>query len=210
MCVFNVILPIDKNILPLSPPLNYLPSPHHHNNIILCSHSYRFVFRVDITWSDDHKTTSFRSYSEFFDLQCELLSQFPQEAGEQKNSQRTLPFLPGKQIFRRSSRHLAEERLPKINNYITELLKLPEHISQCERVLRFFRSNWQEDRIRCDEGHGALSRENSTTSVKYTVKQLSNSRLPLNYSSSTEELLEGIEEHPSSSASSKRIFAING
>ena len=132
------------------------------------------------------------------------------EAGEQKNSQRTLPFLPGKQIFRRSSRHLAEERLPKINNYITELLKLPEHISQCERVLRFFRSNWQEDRIRCDEGHGALSRENSTTSVKYTVKQLSNSRLPLNYSSSTEELLEGIEEHPSSSASSKRIFAING
>ena len=168
------------------------------------------MFRVDITWSDDHKTTSFRSYSEFFDLQCELLSQFPQEAGEQKNSQRTLPFLPGKQIFRRSSRHLAEERLPKINNYITELLKLPEHISQCERVLRFFRSNWQEDRIRCDEGHGALSRENSTTSVKYTVKQLSNSRHPLNYSSSTEELLEGIEEHSSSSASSKRIFAING
>ena len=178
---------------------------------ITCSYTHRFVFRVDLTWSDGHKTTSFRSYSEFFDLQCELLSQFPLEAGEPKNSQRTLPFLPGKQIFRRSSRQLAEERLPKINNYITELLKLPEHISQCERVLRFFRSNWQEDRIRCDEGHGALSRENSTTSIKYTVKQLSNSRHPLNYSSSTEELLEGIDEHAaSSSSSSKRIFTING
>lgn len=170
--------------------------------------SCRYVFRIDLTWSDNHKTTSFRSYSEFFDLQCELLSQFPQEAGQQKDTQRTLPFLPGKQIFRRSSRQLAEERLPKINNYITELLRLPAHISQCERVLRFFRSNWQEDRIRCDEGHGALSRDNSTTSIKYSVKQLSNSRHPISNSSSSEYLLEGIEERPPSS--SGRIFAING
>ena len=169
---------------------------------------FRFVFRVDITWSDGHKTTSFRSYSEFFDLQCELLSKFPIEAGDKKNAERTLPYLPGKQIFRRSTRQLADERLPKINNYITELLKLPEYIAQSEKVLRFFRSNWQEDRIRCDEGYGALSRENSSTSLKYTTKHLSNSRPPISYSSSTEELLNGIDEEPSSSA--KRLFTING
>lgn len=170
------------------------------------------MFRVDLTWSDGHKTTSFRSYSEFFDLQCELLSKFPQEAGEKKSADRTLPYLPGKQIFRRSTRQLAEERLPKINNYITELLKLPERISHSERVLRFFRSNWQEDRIRCDEGHGALSRENSSTAIKYTVKHLSNSRPPLNYSSSTEELLNGEDERPSSASSAAKppSFTIDG
>ena len=172
----------------------------------------RFVFRIDLTWSDGHKTTSFRSYSEFFDLQCELLAKFPQEAGEKKkNTDRTLPYLPGKQIFKRSTRQLAEERLPKINNYVAELLKLPSHISQCERVLRFFRSNWQEDRIRCDEGLGALSRENSTTSMKYTVRHLSNSRPPLTYSSSTEELLNGTDEQQSNSSSNQlTMSAMNG
>ena len=138
----------------------------------------RYVFQIDMKWSDGNKTTSYRSYSEFFNFQCELLIDFPQAAGNEKGSERTIPYLPGKQILKRSDKQLAEERLPQINEYIQGLLALPEQISQCERVLRFFRSNWQEDRIRSAEAQGSLARDSHSTTIKYSVKHLSKSRGP--------------------------------
>lgn len=53
---------------------------------------YAFVFKVQ--WSDSSSTVVWRSYSEFFELQCLLLDSFPVEAGN-KNESRIIPHLPG-------------------------------------------------------------------------------------------------------------------
>ena len=125
------------------------------------------MFQIDLKWSDDTCSTSYRSYSELFDFQCDLLTQFPKEAGSQKGTERTIPYLPGKKLFQRSNRKLAESRLPEIDSYVKNLIAMPENISQCEITCRFFRSNWQEDKQRSGEGE----------SVRYTVKQMSQAQL---------------------------------
>ena len=128
----------------------------------------KFMFQIDLEWSDESKTTSFRSYSDFFDLQCGLLSSFPREGGLEKGHERTLPFLPGKKLFSRSTRQLAEQRRPDIDDYVQKLTALPPHISRSDAVLSFFRSNWKEDRLRTGEGRGSLPRHGPA--VKYSVE----------------------------------------
>ncbi|EDO28341.1 predicted protein, partial [Nematostella vectensis] len=55
-----------------------------------------FVFVLNLIWSDGTSGTIWRSYSEFFDLQCKLLDNFAEEAGRGKRKVRTIPFLPGR------------------------------------------------------------------------------------------------------------------
>lgn len=128
----------------------------------------RFVFQIDLKWSDDSCTPSYRSYTDFFDFQCDLLTEFPKEGGSQKGAERTIPYLPGKKMFQKSSRKLAESRLAQIDTYVKGLIAMSESISQSELTCRFFRSNWQEDKLRSGEGGAA---------VKYSVRQLSQARL---------------------------------
>ena len=99
----------------------------------------RFVFQLDVNWSDDTKSVCFRGYQQFFEFQCKLLDFFPEEAGIEKGSQRTLPYLPGKQVFRRSTKQLALDRLPQLDQYVKELIGLPEHISHSALVTRFLK-----------------------------------------------------------------------
>ena len=80
---------------------------------------------------------------------------------------RVIPFLPGKKMFQKSSRKLAETRLAQIDDYVKSLVLLPENVSRSEMTCRFFRSNWQEDRMKTGEGGGG-----GGDSVKYTVKQM--------------------------------------
>ena len=108
----------------------------------------RFVYEIHVEWSDSHSTTSYRGYTDFFDFQCELLNTFREEAGAVKGAERTLPFIPGKKLFQRRRLALAEQRLPQLNEYVKKLLAMPKHISRCDKVFRFFRSNWNEDRLR--------------------------------------------------------------
>lgn len=125
------------------------------------------MFEIELKWSDDTSSTSYRSYSDFFDFQCDLLMGFPKEAGSQKGTERSIPYLPGKKMFQRSNRKLAETRLPEIDSYVKNLIAMPENISQSEITSRFFKSNWQEDRLRSGEGE----------SVRYSVKQMSQTQL---------------------------------
>ncbi|XP_031570663.1 SH3 and PX domain-containing protein 2A-like [Actinia tenebrosa] len=96
---------------------------------------YVFVFNVD--WSDGTSSVVWRSYSEFFDLQCRLLDSFPEEAGSKRRA-RIIPYLPGRQIFKKSDSHLAEERRPHLIKYTNEILMLPKNISQGPIVVSFF------------------------------------------------------------------------
>jgi hypothetical protein len=125
----------------------------------------RFVFQIDLKWSDDSCTTSYRSYSDFFNFQCDLLTEFPKEAGSQKGTERTIPYLPGKKMFQRSSLKLAESRLAEIDAYVKAFITMPENISHSELALRFFRSNWQEDKHRSTDAEP----------VHYSVKQMNQS-----------------------------------
>ena len=68
----------------------------------------RYVYEVSVDWSDSNTTTCYRGYTDFFDFQCELLSTFPFEAGAVKGIPRTIPYLPGRKLFQRST---ADKRL---------------------------------------------------------------------------------------------------
>ena len=140
----------------------------------------RFVYEVHVDWSNDRSTTCYRGYTDFFDFQCELLSIFPLEGGSVKGAERTIPYLPGRKLFTRKSASLAEKRLPQINEYVQQLIAMPRNVSRCEQVLKFFRSNWQEDRLR--GGSFSLpSRQSSRSAllfheegaVEYSVRRLS-------------------------------------
>ena len=107
----------------------------------------RYVFKLEISWSNGEITSCLRGYQEFFEFHCKLLDTFPCEAGSSKDGQRSLPFLPGKQMFRKSNKALALKRLPELNQYVKELVELPEHISRSEQVLRFLRDEWDEETL---------------------------------------------------------------
>ena len=151
----------------------------------------RFVYEIHVEWSNNRSTTCYRGYTDFFDFQCELLSTFPFEAGSVKGVDRTIPYLPGRKIFSRKSASLAEKRLPQINEYVQKLVAMPENVSHCNLVLKFLRSNWQEDRLR--GGSFSLPRQTSKSAllfheeggVEYSVKRLSDYEGPRNsYSTS--------------------------
>ena len=99
----------------------------------------RFVFELEVEWADGVKSVCCRGYQQFFEFQCKLLDTFPDEAGAAKGSQRTLPYLPGKQMFRRSNKQLAQDRLPQLDQYLKELIALPDNISRSGLVRRFLK-----------------------------------------------------------------------
>lgn len=107
----------------------------------------KFFYKISVEWSDSTAAHAYRSYTDFFNFQCRLLDKFPEEAGARK-SKRVIPFLPGRQVFSRNSRKLAEERLPQMDSYIVKLLKLHTRISQHVYVSNFLRDNWEEDLLR--------------------------------------------------------------
>ena len=146
----------------------------------------RFVYEVQVEWSNSSLTTCYRGYTDFFDLQCDLLSTFPYEGGSVKGVERTIPFLPGRKIFQRRSAALAEKRLPQIKDYVKKLIRLPENVSRSNQVLKFFCSNWQEDRLRGVSLIQACHSSSSSSSnagllfhqeggVEYTVRRLAES-----------------------------------
>ena len=138
----------------------------------------RYVYEVSVDWSDSNTTTCYRGYTDFFDFQCELLSTFPFEAAAVKGIPRTIPYLPGRKLFQRSTAALAEKRLPQINDYAQRLVAMSEKVSRSQSVLKFFRANWQEDRLR--GGSFSVPRQSSRSGllfheegdVEYSVRRL--------------------------------------
>ena len=106
----------------------------------------RFIFELNLSWSDGSESIIFRGYQDFYDFHCQLLDLFPEESGSIKGSERIIPFLPGKQVFRRSTKNLALERLPKLHQYLQEILFLPSHLLSSTVSLAFFRDNWEEEK----------------------------------------------------------------
>ena len=55
-------------------------------------HKYMFVVEVK---AGRNRNRLWRRYSDFFQLQCQLLDLFPEEAGQRNAMTRIIPYLPG-------------------------------------------------------------------------------------------------------------------
>lgn len=55
----------------------------------------RYLFDVQLTWSNSAISHSCKSYAELFEFHCALLDMFPKEAGQVPQSARSIPYLPG-------------------------------------------------------------------------------------------------------------------
>ena len=101
---------------------------------------YEYVIRVK--WSNDVVNVIYRRYSQFYELHSQLIDLFPVQGGVYRQTDRTLPYLPGKILFGRSHiRKVALDRLQPISDYCGGLIKLPHNISRCSLVIQFFETN---------------------------------------------------------------------
>ncbi|KAI6660369.1 SH3 and PX domain-containing protein 2B-like [Oopsacas minuta] len=100
--------------------------------------SKHYVYVIQVTWTTGAANIIYRRYSQFFEFQLSLLTQFPVEGGRKNPEDRVIPFLPGKILFGRSHvRGVAEQRLGPLGEYLDKLLALPS-ISTCQIVSDFF------------------------------------------------------------------------
>ena len=60
--------------------------------------SSRFMFVIELTWSNEDITFICRDHEELFTYHCWLLDTFTTEAGH-NGSKRTIPLLPGKSVL---------------------------------------------------------------------------------------------------------------
>jgi bud emergence protein 1 len=77
-----------------------------------------------------------RLYQDFYDLQINLITEFPREAGNYKGVERSLPYMPGPVTY--VTDNISNGRRANLNEYIRNLLKLGPHITQGYRVRKFF------------------------------------------------------------------------
>ncbi|KJE89378.1 hypothetical protein CAOG_00861 [Capsaspora owczarzaki ATCC 30864] len=98
----------------------------------------RWMFVIELVWSNNTATVIYRDYDAFFDFQCNLLDKFPTEAGSVKGTTRSIPYLPGKVLFNANSKAVAEKRVEELNEYIEKLLKLPSALLDDTLTRQFF------------------------------------------------------------------------
>jgi bud emergence protein 1 len=77
-----------------------------------------------------------RLYQDFYDLQINLITEFPREAGNYKGVERSLPYMPGPVTY--VTDNISNGRRANLNEYIRHLLKLGPHITKGYRVRKFF------------------------------------------------------------------------
>lgn len=117
----------------------FLIDVHVFDAVKMYKPSKHYAYLIWVTWSNNVKQLIFRRYSEFFNLQCNLIERFSVEAGNYNPTERILPFLPGKIIFRRSHvKSVAFDRLHYIDIYCKKLITLKSKISRSHFVLSFF------------------------------------------------------------------------
>lgn len=98
-----------------------------------------YVYIIQVTWTTGATNKIYRRYSQFFEFQLALLSQFPVQGGKRNPEDRVIPFLPGKILFGRSHiRGVAEQRMGPITEYLEKLISLPQEVSASQIVNNFF------------------------------------------------------------------------
>lgn len=103
----------------------------------------RYCFADDIFWfiveaqmSDGRHWELSRLYQDFYDLQINLIQEYPLEAGNVKGHERSLPYMPGPVTY--VTDNISNGRRANLDEYIKNLLKLGPHVTNGPLVRRFF------------------------------------------------------------------------
>jgi bud emergence protein 1 len=95
-----------------------------------------FWFIVVVEMEDGRWWELQRLYQDFYDLQINLITEFPREAGNVKGVERSLPYMPGPVTY--VTDNISNGRRANLDEYIRSLLKLGAHIVKGFRVRKFF------------------------------------------------------------------------
>jgi bud emergence protein 1 len=95
-----------------------------------------FWFIVVVEMEDGRWWELQRLYQDFYDLQINLITEFPREAGNVKGVERSLPYMPGPVTY--VTDNISNGRRANLDEYIRHLLKLAPHIVGGYRVRKFF------------------------------------------------------------------------
>lgn len=103
----------------------------------------RYCFADDIFWfivecqmEDGRHWELQRLYQDFYDLQINLIQEFPLEAGNVPGHERSLPFMPGPVTY--VTDNISNGRRANLDEYIRNLLQLGPHITNGYLVRKFF------------------------------------------------------------------------
>ncbi|SCU84923.1 LADA_0D04676g1_1 [Lachancea dasiensis] len=101
----------------------------------------KFWFNVVCELPEKRTRILKRYYEDFYDLQVKLLDTFPAEAGKLRDTRgqwtkRIMPYIPGPVPYVTDS--ITNKRKDDLNLYVTKLIALPAHISQCDLVRSLF------------------------------------------------------------------------
>ena len=95
-----------------------------------------FWFLVEAQMEDGRHWCLQRVYQDFYDLQINLIQEYPVEAGNVKGNERTLPYMPGPVTY--VTDNISNGRRANLDEYIRNLLKLGPHITKGYLVRKFF------------------------------------------------------------------------
>ncbi|KAK4629396.1 hypothetical protein CLAFUR4_08587 [Fulvia fulva] len=101
---------------------------------IFADEKFHFVVECRLT-NGAHWDLS-RIYEDFYELQINLINIFPEEAGQVPGKPRTLPYMPGPVKF--VTDNISEGRRANLDEYLRDLLRLPQHIVTSSLVRNFF------------------------------------------------------------------------
>ena len=101
-----------------------------------CFADDNFWFIVEAVMEDGRTWELSRYYKDFYDLQINLIQEYPLEAGKVKGYERSLPYMPGPVTY--VTDNISNGRRANLDEYIKNLLKLGPHIKSGFLVRRFF------------------------------------------------------------------------
>lgn len=146
-----------------------------------CFADDNFWYIINAVMEDGGRWELSRYYKDFYDLQINLIQEFPMESGNVKGYERSLPYMPGPVTYVTDS--ISSGRRANLDEYVKNLLKLGPHIASGYLVRRFFapresdRQVEQEQqstnpyRLSAASGHstehsqGAVSSQSSTANL---------------------------------------------
>lgn len=132
----------------------------------------RYWFHINVNLSNGESRSLGRYYEDFYDFQIQLLENFPNEAGKNNSNQRILPFIPGPLTY--VTDKITMKRTVDLNEYVKELINLPDYISHSNFVLNLFELKHEFDYV-LESSSTILPKTRSQRSQRSHKKQHSKS-----------------------------------
>ncbi|KAM3420120.1 hypothetical protein BST61_g3422 [Cercospora zeina] len=96
----------------------------------------KFHFVVECRLANNTHWDLSRIYEDFYELQINMINAFPEEAGQVPGKSRILPYMPGPVKY--VTDNITEGRRANLDEYLRDLLRLPQHIIYSSLVRAFF------------------------------------------------------------------------